>query len=92
MTYFNTTNQDGDQLRLFTGKAKTQDQMILSWFKRNPNIRLRPSEVLRIVFDDIPPLTSVRRSLTVLTDAGHLVRADRVDGPLGRPVHRWRLA
>ena len=52
-----------------------------------------PSKLTEIVFSGLVPLTSIRRALTNLTNAGELVKTDKqMKGMYGRPEHQWRLA
>ena len=90
--FYNTTGESGEQLEMFKGKAKTQDQIVLRFFKSNPKINYSPSQVWRLVFQEKTPLTSVRRSMTNLTGEGLLCQADeKRQGIYGRPEKTWRL-
>jgi len=112
--YHNTTESTGAELKQYREKAKSQEDMILEWFKWVESdapcsmARATPTTILRLVFNKTPfspdaisrnrwnakpPITSVRRALTNLTDAGDLVKTDKqVKGPYGRPEFIWKLA
>lgn len=94
-SHHNTTNESGWLLAKFEGKAKSQEIKILSWFKAQPRLDFTssPTEVLRSVFNNGLPITSVRRAITNLTTNGDLFKTDKkVNGPYGRPECLWRLA
>lgn len=95
--YHNTTNQTGEQLDIFSVAAKTQDELILDFFKRTNPISNSPSNVHRILLnlkmiDSNTPLTSIRRSITNLTKQGKLIKTDeQVKSIYGRPEYVWKL-
>ena len=92
MTYHNTTESTGDELRHYRERARTQDEQVLSWFTVYEQ-EATPSEIWRVVFNESVPLTSVRRSLTNLTNNGDLEKtSEQRKGPYGRPEFVWRLA
>jgi hypothetical protein len=91
-SYHNTTDSGGPDKRRYESKAKSQEEKVLRYFKNTARRGLTPSEVRRIVFAGIPPITSVRRAITNLTDRGKLIKTDeQKKGPEGRPEYVWRL-
>lgn len=90
--YFNTTHQEGDKLKLYGLKAHKQNAKILLFFLRNKK-EFTPSQVWINCFNpDETPLTSIRRSMNVLTNKGALEKTDKkVEGIYGRPEYKWRL-
>ena len=91
--YYNTTASVQPVVGKYRERAKSQDVRILAAFLENPRSLATPSQVLSWVFNGSVPLTSVRRSLTDLTNAGELVKTDKqVEGPYGRPEYQWKLA
>ncbi len=93
MTYYNTTHEEGQQLSLYEGLARTQDERIYEYFHNNWHAEMSPSQVQNCLAMTDVPLTSIRRAITSLTNEGKLVKTDRkVRGPYGRPEHCWRLA
>ena len=92
MSYFNTTGEKGEQLDLYKNKAVSQDKIILLFFSRTPRINYSPSQVWRMLFKKECPLTSVRRSITNLTNEGHLIQVEeKRQGVYGRSEKCWRL-
>ena len=85
--YYNTTNESGEQLNMFKGKATKQENEILQLFKKYTF--LTPSYVQK-EFQKYP-LTSVRRAITNLTIAGLLDKtADKGPGIYGRKESVWK--
>ncbi|PHR23591.1 MAG: hypothetical protein COA36_16805 [Desulfotalea sp.] len=66
MTYFNTTNIEGEDLKKATEKADAQGVTILAHFKANENTLLNAWEIKCLLFPSDTILTSVRRALSVL--------------------------
>jgi hypothetical protein len=91
-SYYNTTHSIHPELTRYEEKAKSQEERILEYFKTY-EVSATPSNLLRVLFHDQVPLTSIRRAFTNLTNAGDLVKTDRqVRGPYDRPEYQWRLA
>jgi len=89
-SYHNTSNLSGPILDQYETKAKSQEQVILDWFRiyEQP---ASPSQC-QALFHPPPPLTSIRRAFTNLTTRGELVKTDKqVRGPFGRPETQWSL-
>jgi len=92
MSYFNTTNAKGEELKGYQNKADTQDDKILSFFKSNPLDNFTPEEVWRKIFNGETPLTSVRRAITNLKNAGDLEKTKiKREGGFGRPCYCYCL-
>lgn len=91
-SHFNTTHEVHPALGRYEKKAVTQQDRILEWFKMYEQ-QASPSKVLRVVFPgEHIPITSIRRAMTNLTDAGELVKTDRqVKGEYGRNEYVWTL-
>lgn len=93
MTFYNTTNLEGDELEESRLRASTQKAVVLELFSRR--MVLSPSQVAQeansIGLDW--PITSVRRAITDLTSAGKLQRTHlRITGPYGAKESLWRIA
>lgn len=92
--FFNTCELAGAPLAQAKRKAGEQCQRVLEVFRRIPGAKHTPSQVWKLgQADDSPPwlLTSVRRAMTTLTDAGALRKLDEMrDGPYGKPEHLWQ--
>lgn len=97
MSYHNTTNQTGEQLDIFSVAAKSQDELVLTFFKNYPNHDFSPSKLHEYLIkykliDEATPLTSIRRALTNLTGAGKLIKTDKkVMSKYNRPEYVWKL-
>ena len=93
-SYFNTTSLFGDDLKACVSQAVKQDDRVLAIFKIK-GCELTPAEAWAIYCDCFPdcPLTSIRRSITVLTDKGKLIKTGEMkDGIFGKPNYKWRAA
>lgn len=88
--YFQTTRLNPDELDKAIAAAEDQTHRVLAVFRAR--VALTPSQAHGYM-PDRAPLTSIRRAITVLTDAGALVKTDRqLTGPYGKPEHVWALA
>tara|TARA_R110000744_G_scaffold377712_1_gene492993 strand:- start:21 stop:308 length:288 start_codon:yes stop_codon:yes gene_type:complete len=77
MNYFNTNCETGTTLGNSIKKVTGQDKTITALFNSRPLSMYTADEVLK--YSRLPnrtPLTSVRRSLTVLTKKGALIKTD----------------
>ena len=93
MSYYNTTNQKGTELKSNQEKAKTQDELILEFFKKSPEKHLSPTDLWRRLFQDRCPLTSVRRSFNTLTNDGYIKKTGYTKhGMYGRKEYCWMLS
>lgn len=91
--YHVTTVLDKAQIDLFTQATSKQDEKVLAFFRANPHLSFSPSDVWRTAFSDNTPITSVRRAMSNLTEAGLLVKIENVTktGMYNRPEHLWRV-
>ncbi len=86
--YYNTTHERGRQLAASERKANEQEQAVLDVYQRN-RFRMPPCRVWKIL-DQRWPITSVRRAVHGLTQAGMLRKTDyMVVGHYGKKVHTW---
>lgn len=91
--YYATTPISALQLEGAMQVAEAQDELVLAIF-RHARRAMGPSEVWRIgcSFGRTWLLTSVRRSITNLTEDGVLQKTDVVrDGLYGKSEHCWEL-
>ena len=90
MSYYNTTSEKGQKLKRSHKKARSQEQLIYSFFLTHGK-PLSPS----MVIDKLNltcPITSVRRALSNLTSDNKLFKTDiYVNGVYGKKEHLWRL-
>ena len=90
MSYFNTTSETNPELGQYRQRAWNQDEVVMNWFDLLGSGT--PSQVHQDVLQSAP-LTSIRRSITNLTNEGKLVKTERKkQGAYGRPEYVWRLA
>jgi len=88
--FHNTVGLTGRQLVAAARVARGQEAAVLDVF-RAAGRPLSPSEVHARMPGRVL-LTSVRRAISNLTQAGALVKLDRVQpGPFGQPEHLWQL-
>lgn len=90
--HYNTTGMGGEELAAAKQRCKTQNQMILDLFSMNP--RMTPSICCKFaaVRGHNWPVTSIRRAMTDLTEAGYLRKTDRmVPGDYGAKEHVWEV-
>ena len=89
MTYYNTNNELGDELRKSREKTETQEDLVLRAFRRTGK-PLSPSFLVPLFPET--PLTSIRRAITDLANAGYLEKTETlVQGTYGKNEHQWRL-
>jgi hypothetical protein len=87
MTYHNTTPVQGEQLELFTNRAKRQDEEVMDVFCIIKSAS--PSSIYKLLKEKYP-ITSIRRSITNLTNQGRLAKTEKfVEGMYGRPERVW---
>lgn len=70
--------------------AKDQESRVLAYFAKVS--QASPSQVFAAVAKKGEPITSIRRAITNLTEAGRLEKLDvRVKGMCGKSEHVWRV-
>ena len=88
--YFNTVPESGDSLKDKRGKAKTQNNAVLKLYE--VHVKLSPSQAWELLNMPDVPLTSIRRSISTLTDCGYLYKTtEKVVGRYGRNERVWEL-
>jgi len=100
--YHNTTNENGATLNESRKKAKTQDELVLEYFKNYDNLGATPERVLRHfkIMETLSeskwhntPITSVRRSFSNLKNKGLIKKTEvLIEGDFGKNIHVWKLA
>ena len=89
--HFNTTNLSGSELKRREIKAGTQNAIVLAFFQRHPDGEFTPFDVQMYCLS-MTPITSVRRSMTTLTDLGYLVKtSNRRPGIYGELNYTWKI-
>ena len=90
MTYYNTTDQTGEELQTSHQKTKKQDELIYEYFLSSEE-PLSPSMVQNNLNLNCP-ITSVRRAITNLTKDGLIEKTNSyVTGSYGKKEHLWKL-
>jgi hypothetical protein len=102
MSYYNTTNENGATLKESLSKAKTQDELVLEYFKNYDNLGATPERVLRHfkIMEKLSeskwhntPITSIRRSFSNLKNKGLIKKTELlIEGDFGKNIHIWKLA
>jgi len=89
--FHNTINLSGEALEKRKGKNRSQNWLILEFFRKHSYESFTPSELeARKVIN--APLTSIRRAVSDLTDQGYLVKtSERRPGKYGMENFTWKL-
>jgi hypothetical protein len=92
--FYNTINLAGQELATEQAKNLTQEVMVLHIFRCGTS-RYSPSQAHQLVvkmYGINPPITSIRRALTNLTNQGLLIKTGHmVKGLYHLPEHTWTL-
>jgi hypothetical protein len=88
-SYFDTTNENNIQ---YIVQAKKQNDIILNFFIKNPEREISASvlEYNQVLHEDTP-LTSYRRALNTLMNAGKIQKVGKVDGFYGRKEFTYKI-
>ena len=90
MSFYNTIHEKGEALKASHRKARTQEELIHSYFMTFGK-PLSPSMVLNQLKLNCP-ITSVRRAMTNLTEVGKIIKThEYVIGNYGKKEHLWML-
>ena len=89
--FYNTINEVTNTLVNSHSKTRTQEKVILDCFK-SAQEPLSPSMV-HFLTKIKCPMTSIRRAMTDLSNAGKLVKTDQFTiGKFGKREHLWEAA
>jgi hypothetical protein len=89
--YYNTTNTTGQQLKIYTDTAKTQDEIVMGLCKRFK--RFSCSTLYKIYPLPNTPITSIRRSLHTLQSMGFIQKTgNKVLSKYNRPECEYENA
>lgn len=89
--YHNTTDLHGKELDKAQTRASKQTEVILKVFQDHPHTSFSPWDVYYHLGQQYM-ITSVRRAITTLTDAGYLVKGERKrSGPANEWGYVWKL-
>lgn len=96
VSFHNTIRLTSDEFNNSDDKAKKQEEVIMSIFKRFQGIGLTPFMVedFCIQRGNRWPIVSIRRAMTNLTKNGFLYKSAKADaiGVYGTSNHRWYLS
>ena len=88
-SFHNTTMEFGNTLIDYTEKAISQQEEVLSFFKKNQNKYFTPFQINKLVLPTAP-ITSVRRAITNLTNSNYLIKtSSKKLGEYGRDNYLW---
>jgi Fe2+ or Zn2+ uptake regulation protein len=92
-SFFNTTHEV-EKLPEYNSKAQTQNERVLK-ILTEAKTHLTPFEILArycAYYKSSTPITSIRRSLTVLTKKEKLEKVDiKKNGNYGRANYQWKI-
>lgn len=89
--FHNTTGRAGDELRHRQDRAGSQQEIILLFFENHRLETFTPDEIRDRLFNYDTPITSIRRAITNLTDAGNLKKTGVMrPGRFGAVTHTWQ--
>lgn len=89
--HHNTTNLTGTNLDQANDKAQGQQVAIMQFFTARPGGEYTACQVFSALEDY--PLTSVRRAISNLARAGHLIKTpNKQVGLFGALAYTWKLA
>ena len=92
--YYNTNNENGEDLRESWTQTANQDELILQFFIDNPNQLFTPDDIHHMceVCGRHWPITSIRRAMSTLTKNGNLTKTSELrEGKYGKKTHTWRF-
>lgn len=98
--YYNTNNEIGTELKKSREKAKSQDELVLMFFRNHDQLGVTPERVLRHfqILEPLSsdrwaktPITSIRRSFSNLKKKGLIYKTGQtIEGDFGKQVAIWR--
>lgn len=92
MTYYNSAQAQGGDLREYKAKASSQDLKVLEHFKSHPGDMFSPEDVMEVLFTSSTPLTSIRRSFNSLEKGLFIEKTGQMKkGIYDRLVNCWKL-
>jgi hypothetical protein len=91
--FHNSVGLAQDELARAIKQAKTQEERIIFLFELN-GVSMTPAEMHKAYIKYYPlcPITSIRRAMTNLTNAGRLLKTkEQVKGDYNFVNYRWKL-
>jgi hypothetical protein len=91
--FYNTTHLRDKELKQRRAAAAGQCRDILRFFRENPEGYFTPFEVQKYSLLSDAPITSIRRAIHTLTQAGLLIKTGIMkEGGYGATNHTWKLS
>lgn len=95
MSYYNTTNESGEELKANEAATKTQDEHVKSiidiFNKYTEGKTFSPKDVYQLFDHTKTPITSIRRSINTLLNEGYIHKTgEKVEGLYGRKELQYR--
>jgi hypothetical protein len=100
MNYYNTNNEIGTELKKSQEKAKSQDELVLLYFRNHDQLGVTPERVLRHfqIMEPLSsdkwaktPITSIRRSFSNLKKKGLIYKTGQtIEGDFGKQIAIWK--
>ena len=88
--YYNTNDETGEGLQHSRQNSERQMDVVYRVFESNPNMTLTPFEISTATGQNWP-ITSIRRAITDLTNAGKLEKTEEKRmGPYGKQTYCWK--
>ena len=88
-SYFNTTAEINPELEIYESKASHQDQAARDFLQHNFAEYFTAEQIHNMIMENAP-LTSTRRALSNLFNAGLIEKGAKVQGMYSRPIYTWR--
>lgn len=89
-TLYRTAHYTEEQVRRLKESASKQERDIARWFWNNPDQNIGPGRLHKKLGFDWP-ITSTRRAISNLTDAGILEKTSQQStGIFGKPEYHWQ--
>jgi hypothetical protein len=93
LDFFNTIHESGDELKESERKVNLQGQRILTIMQQIGKAAT-PAHVHAIyeIRHGGTPITSIRRSMTDMTNNGYLIKTDEMaKGRYNKPNYKWKI-
>ena len=87
--YHNTLYASGAKLAEYEAQASKQDALVLEFMAHNRQYNFTAEQISKLVMPNAP-LTSARRALSNLFNAGRVKKVDQIDGQYNRPIIVWQ--
>ena len=98
--FYNTNNEIGTELKKSQEKAKSQDELVLLYFRNHDQLGVTPERVLRHfqIMEPLSsdkwaktPITSIRRSFSNLKKKGLIYKTGQtIEGDFGKQINVWK--